>query len=76
MARGEAVAPAPAPSHVDERGAVGIPQKWDYMLRDALAQVEASDAAEAAEAEAEKARGAADKAGVKQAADKAAAAAP
>lgn len=49
VARGDAVAPAPAPSHVDEKGAVKIPEKWDQILRGALKDVAASDAAEEAE---------------------------
>jgi pre-mRNA-splicing factor 18 len=49
VARGDAVAPAPAPSHVDARGDVGIPAKWSHMLRDALQEVQASDAAEEAQ---------------------------
>ena len=36
MARGEATAPAPAPSVVDERGAVKIPEKWDQVLKQAM----------------------------------------
>jgi hypothetical protein len=50
MARGEAVAPAPAPSHLDEKGAIKIPEKWDHVLRGALKDVAASDAAEDAAA--------------------------
>jgi len=46
MARGEAVAPAPAPSHLDDKGAIKIPEKWDHVLRGALKDVAASDAAE------------------------------
>lgn len=46
MARGDAVAPAPAPSHLDEKGLVKIPEKWDQVLRGALKEVAASDAAE------------------------------
>lgn len=50
MARGEAVAPAPAPSHLDDKGAIKIPEKWDQVLRGALKDVAASDAAEDAAA--------------------------
>jgi pre-mRNA-splicing factor 18 len=46
MARGDAVAPAPAPTHLDDKGAVKIPEKWDQVLRGALKDVAASDAAE------------------------------
>ncbi len=51
MARGEAVAPAPAPSHLDDKGAIKIPEKWDQVLRGALKDVAASDAAEDAAAQ-------------------------
>jgi len=50
MARGEAVAPAPPPSHLDDKGAIKIPEKWDQVLRGALKDVAASDAAEDAAA--------------------------
>ena len=50
VARGDVVAPAPAPSHVDEKGGVKIPEKWDQVLRGALKDVAASDAAEEAQA--------------------------
>ena len=48
VAKGDTVAPAPAPSHVDSRGAVGIPARWDHLIRGALQEVAASDAAERA----------------------------
>jgi len=44
--RGETVAPAPAPSYLDATGAVKIPESWDKVLRGALQEVTASDAAE------------------------------
>jgi pre-mRNA-splicing factor 18 len=50
MARGDRVAPAPAPSHLDDKGAIKIPEKWDQVLRGALKDVAASDAAEDAAA--------------------------
>ena len=46
VARGDMVTPAPAPSHIDSKGAVKIPEKWDQVLRGALGEVAASDAAE------------------------------
>lgn len=49
VARGETIVPAAAPSHLDSKGAVKIPEKWDQIIRDALKEVAASDAAEAAD---------------------------
>jgi pre-mRNA-splicing factor 18 len=46
VARGDAVAAVPAPSHLDDKGAIKIPEKWDSVLRGALKDVAASDAAE------------------------------
>lgn len=37
LAKGEALAPAPAPAKIDPNsGAVRIPQKWDAKIRSAL----------------------------------------
>lgn len=37
LAKGEALAPAPAPAKIDPTsGAVRIPQKWDAKIRHAL----------------------------------------
>ncbi|PRW45581.1 pre-mRNA-splicing factor 18-like isoform A [Chlorella sorokiniana] len=60
LAKGEALAPAPAPAKIDpSSGAVRIPQKWDAKIRSALQAVEQSDAMEhQAEQEAAAARAA------------------
>jgi hypothetical protein len=44
MAKGEALALAPAPARVDQAtGAVKIPQQWDAKIRGALQEVARSD---------------------------------
>ncbi|KAL4447757.1 hypothetical protein ABPG75_004976 [Micractinium tetrahymenae] len=44
LQKGEALAPAPAPTKVDQTtGAVKIPQKWNAVIRGALQEVERSE---------------------------------
>eukprot|EP00887_Chlorella_sp_A99_P005915 scaffold29.g5915.t1 len=45
-AAGDTLAPAPAPSIINERGAVMIPQKWSAVVRKAMEEVRQSDAKE------------------------------
>jgi pre-mRNA-splicing factor 18 len=46
MAKGETVAPAPAPTVMDRAGGVKIPDRWDKIIKGALKEVENSDAKE------------------------------
>jgi pre-mRNA-splicing factor 18 len=39
VARGDDVAPAPAPAHLDERGRVKVPESWDRTIKNALKEV-------------------------------------
>lgn len=47
-AAGDTLAPAPAPTVIDQRGAVKIPQKWSAVLREAQRELERAEASAAA----------------------------